>query len=63
MKQAGPDRLARMNRHHGTSTIYVTKEVMAASDANRREAASAEGRSQLRSGETWIPTHAAIVMR
>ena len=63
MQQTGPERLTRVQRHDCTSAIFVTKKVMAASDANDLETCFRQASDQFSAGDPWAPAHAAMVIR
>jgi hypothetical protein len=63
VQQAGPQRLTEVDRHYCTSTVFVAKEMMAASDANDLETCFRQASDQFSAGDPWAPAHAAMVIR
>jgi hypothetical protein len=63
VQEAGPERLTGVYGYYGTSAIFVTKKVMAPSDANDLEAGFRQASDQFSAGDFWAPAHAAMVIR
>ena len=63
LQQTGPQRLTRVDRHHGAPTILVTKKVMAPSDANDLKTCFRQASDQFTASDPRAPAHAAMVIR
>ncbi|SPE26828.1 hypothetical protein SBA3_1320002 [Candidatus Sulfopaludibacter sp. SbA3] len=62
-EQPRPERFARMYGNDSAPAIFMTKKVMAATDANNLETVLRQCSDQVGAGNPWGPAHAAIVMR
>ena len=62
-EQAGSDGFTRMHGDNHTSSIFVTKKMMAAFDSDDLKPSLFNHRDQVQASETWERGHAATVIR
>jgi hypothetical protein len=63
VQQPRPDRLARVDGHHCTTAVFVTEEMMAASDSHDCKPNPSERGYQFGASDARAPAHAAMVIR
>ena len=63
MKKARSDCFTGMNRNYGSSPVFMSQKMMAATDTSHFKANPAERLNQLTAGNARCPAHAAMLMR
>ena len=63
MEKARSNDFTGMNRNYRSSSVFVPKKMMAATDARHFKAGPAERVDQITAGTTRSPTHAAMLTR